>query len=205
MALLHRATITPSKLQLLEAWAPQQPWCAAGGFSQRGAYRFDDPAGEVGIETLLVQSPAGPLLQIPLSYRDAPLAGGEEWLIGTMQHSVLGERWVYDGVGDPVVVAAFLTAIETGGVQAEQVVEIDGAMVTREPTATVRGSGSGAARTSVGGSFSVASDARDSVITAAGVRLVLHRVLERHESDGATLTGGPVGVDPVVLAELAVG
>jgi hypothetical protein len=42
------------------------------------AYRFDDPAGEVGIETLLVRRGAGPVLQVPLTYRGAPLAGAED-------------------------------------------------------------------------------------------------------------------------------
>ena len=39
---------------------------------------------------------------MPVTYRDAPLPGADAWLIGTMDHSVLGKRWVYDGVGDPV-------------------------------------------------------------------------------------------------------
>ncbi|NQX28279.1 hypothetical protein HQQ81_13100 [Microbacteriaceae bacterium VKM Ac-2854] len=205
MALLHRATITPTKLELVEGWAPAQPWCAGGGFSQRGAYRFDDPAGEVGIETLLLQASSGPLLQVPLSYRDAPLAGAEEWLIGTMQHSVLGERWVYDGVGDPVVVAAFVAAIEGGGIQAEQRIEIDGAMVLREPTATVQGSGSSGPRSVGLDAVSASSDERETVVDAGEVRLVVRRVLDGRAAVGATLSGGPVGEPALVLAEIVAG
>src|SRR5215218_7739419 len=99
MALLHRAEITPTKLELLDAWLPTRAWYrgpADPGLAKVGAFRFDDPAGEVGIETLLVQAGDGPVLQVPLTYRAAPLAGAEPWLIGTTEHSVLGRRWVYD-------------------------------------------------------------------------------------------------------------
>ncbi len=59
----------------------------------------------MGVETLLVRVGEGPVLQVPLTYRGAPLPGGESALVGTMEHSVLGPRWVYDGTGDPVYVA----------------------------------------------------------------------------------------------------
>ncbi len=42
---------------------------------------------------------------VPLTYRGAPLDGaGEEALVGTAEHGVLGRRWVYDGVHDPLLV-----------------------------------------------------------------------------------------------------
>ena len=144
MALLHRTDLTPSKLELLTGWIFDRPWYhgpATGEVVRIGAYRFDDPAGEVGIETIFVQTGDAVVLQIPLTYRGAPLVGGEQWLIGTMQHSVLGERWVYDAVGDPVYLAAVASAALTGGVQAEQYLEIDGERVVREPTARVVGDG----------------------------------------------------------------
>jgi hypothetical protein len=147
MALLHKATVTPSKLELVRDWLPSQPWFAG----ERGAdlelvaaYRFDDPEGEVGVETLLVAAPDGAVLQIPLTYRGAPLDGGDDWLIGTMEHSVLGSRWIYDALGDPVYLATLTHAVHTGGQQAEVFIEIDGELVKREPTAVVRGSGSDA-------------------------------------------------------------
>ncbi|MCR6491622.1 CG0192-related protein [Cellulomonas sp. P24] len=144
MALLHQAELTPSKIELLDGWAPSQPWYvgeSGATLTSVGAFRFDDPAGEVGVETLLVRAGDGPVLQVPLTYRGAPLVGGEQWLIGTMQHSVLGPRWVYDGVGDPVYVQAVATAALTGGRQAELYLDVDGERVTREPTARVTGSG----------------------------------------------------------------
>ncbi|TIH34851.1 maltokinase N-terminal cap-like domain-containing protein [Subtercola vilae] len=56
----------------------------------------------MGIETVIVRAGGGPVMQIPVTYRSAPLGDAERWFIGTMQHSVLGTRWVYDGLGDPV-------------------------------------------------------------------------------------------------------
>jgi hypothetical protein len=154
MALLHQATVAPSKLELVRDWLPSQQWYAGekgAELTPVAAYRFDDPDGEVGVETLLVAAPDGAVFQVPVTYRGAPLDGADEWLIGTMQHSVLGPRWVYDGLGDPVYLAAVTRAIRTAGRQAELLIEIDGEMVTREPTAVVRGSGtdSGASRVSV--------------------------------------------------------
>lgn len=113
MAEIHRdATLTPSKLELLPAWMSRQRWYAAKGSSPRlsklWSWRLDDPAGEVGIETLLVVDAGGPepvVYQVPLTYRGAPLAGREDALVGTMEHSVLGRRWVYDGPHDPVYAA----------------------------------------------------------------------------------------------------
>ncbi|KQQ00026.1 MULTISPECIES: CG0192-related protein [unclassified Rathayibacter] len=203
MALLHRATITPTKLELVEAWAPAQPWCPGGGVAQVAAYRFDDPAGEVGIETLIVRAAGGPVLQVPLTYRGAPLEGGEPWLIGTTTHSVLGERWVYDAAGDPVAVAAFATAIRTGGVQAEIEIEIDGVMLRRDPTATVRGTGSASAPTPVPPAIATRSDERSTRIEAGGFVLTLRRVLDDAPADGEALVGIWSGSAPSVLATLA--
>ena len=46
--------------------------------------------------------PDGSVLHVPVTYRAAPVAGADEHLIGTMEHSVLGRRWAYDGCADPV-------------------------------------------------------------------------------------------------------
>lgn len=144
MALLHHAEMRPTKLELVEGWASAQPWFngdVSAGLTSVGAFRFDDPDGQVGVETLLVRAGDGPTMQLPLTYRGSPLPGGEPWLIGTSEHSVLGTRWVYDGVGDPVYLLAVISAIVTGGHQAEMYFEDDGERVEREPTALVAGSG----------------------------------------------------------------
>ena len=147
MALLYHAELHPSKLELIAGWAPSQPWFAGdpgAALSNVASYRFDDPEGTVGIEIILVRAGDGPLLQVPLTYRDAPLAGAEVWLIDTMEHSVLGTRWAYDATGDPAFIAAAATAALTGGSQVEQYFEQDGEREVREPSARVTGDGSGA-------------------------------------------------------------
>ena len=52
MAILHgNADITPTKPELLATWLPTQPWFVgdASALEHLGAYRFDDPDGEVGM------------------------------------------------------------------------------------------------------------------------------------------------------------
>lgn len=114
----HGASLTPSKLALLEGWMGHQRWYAAKGSDPRTrrvrSFRFDDPEGEVGIETLVVADESGPVpvvYQVPLTYRGAPVAGLEHALVGTMEHSVLGTRWVYDACHDPAYATQLLAAI----------------------------------------------------------------------------------------------
>ena len=143
MAIIHRATLRPGKLELIEKYLPHQPWFITGSSAQPellGAYRFDDPAGEVGLETHVV-SHGGKIYQVPLSYRGSELSGAEDSLLGTMEHSVLGTRWVYDGCADPVYVLALATAILTGQSEAKQFVEVDGVLEPRKSSVEVQGSG----------------------------------------------------------------
>ncbi|MBI4901439.1 MAG: hypothetical protein HY829_13310 [Actinobacteria bacterium] len=135
MAEVHpHATLTPSKIDLLKAWLPAQPWFAgdAADLAPAGQFRFVDPAGEVGVQVMLVTS-GGVLYQMPLTYRNEPLDGAEKALIGTMEHSVLGTRWTYDALSDPVYAAELIRTI----------VEADtGATVSSgAPVTQVRGSG----------------------------------------------------------------
>jgi hypothetical protein len=112
------ATLTPHFRDFLPAWVARQPWYAGVGvpaLAPAGYFRFEDPAGAVGIETHLVSD--GPrLYQVPLTYRGAPLDGVEGSLIVTAEHSVLGTRWIYDGAADPVWAERLLHLIRTGGV-----------------------------------------------------------------------------------------
>ncbi len=142
MALIHQATLTPSKLELLAQWLPSRRWYSeGGGLARVGSYRFDDPDGEVGIEVMLIEQ-GGKVFQAPLSYRAQPLEGGSEFLVGTMEHSVLGPRWVYDGAGDPVVLCALINATAHGAPQAILEVEIEGKMITRPNDVNVQANGS---------------------------------------------------------------
>ncbi len=119
MAIIHHTTLTPTKLELLTSWLPTQPWYLGTGrdpvLSKSGGFRLDDPQGEVGIEFLVATDESGdrPVsYQVPLSYRGAPLEGAEQALIGTTEHGVLGQRWVYDGTHDPVFVDQLLALLQ---------------------------------------------------------------------------------------------
>lgn len=199
MALLHRATLRPSKLELLSTWLPDRPWAAgAGELRQVGAYRYDDPAGEVGIEAHLVQGAGGAVLHVPLTYRGAPLAGAGHALVGTMEHSVLGPRWVYDGCADPVWVAALARAVLAGAPQAEEQVDVDGQLVTREPSARVTGTGGepDPALPEDTPALTPSDDGPTTVVRAGGLELVVVRVVGavppgEHVLTGTWSAGGP--------------
>jgi hypothetical protein len=126
MAVIHRTTLAPTKLELLTAWLPSQPWYRGGEdgpeLTRAGGWRLDDPADEVGIELMAVNDLSGSepvTYHVPLTYRGSPLDGGDDGLVGTTEHGVLGRRWVYDGVHDPVLVAQVL-ALVNGVVGAQQ-------------------------------------------------------------------------------------
>jgi Maltokinase N-terminal cap domain len=52
MAVIHKTSLLPGKLELLAGWMPAQPWYAGTGrepaLAKAGGFRLDDPAGEVG-------------------------------------------------------------------------------------------------------------------------------------------------------------
>jgi hypothetical protein len=193
MALLHRADLTPGKLDLVTGWLFARPWYQGpptGEVTRVSAYRFDDPAGEVGLETLLVRAGDGPVLQVPLSYRSAPLPGADSFLIGTTEHSVLGRRWVYDACGDPVYAAELARVIHTGGTQAEEFFEVDGRRETRAPAMTVHGSGTADAPVPATGSVHQVADEDPTVIVTDEVELVvLRRLGTAQRVDGPVLAG----------------
>ena len=198
MALLYDAVLRPSKSELIAAWAPTQTWFVGdvGAEVERVAsFRFDDPDGGVGIETILVRFGTGPLLQIPLTYRGAPLEGGENELVGTMSHSVLGDRWVYDATGDPVYLAAVAAAALTGGQQADQFTQGNGELIPVASTATVRGSGTpGTPVPERATTIDTASTAGTTIATAGALRVAVVRVLDGTSSgalatDTATVLG----------------
>jgi Maltokinase N-terminal cap domain len=145
MAVLHRATIAPTKREIAVSWLDRQLLGGAGDLEMMAAYRLDDPAGEVGIEGLLVRR-SGSVFHLPVTYRGAPLDGAEDFLVSTMEHSVLGHRWVYDAAGDPVALACYAAAL--AGQQEQAVFELwDGGtrVDVRPHTVTLTASGAGPA------------------------------------------------------------
>lgn len=206
MATIHQATLTPTKLELIEAWLPGRQWYPAdkaADLERVGACRFDDPAGEVGVEILIVRAGDGPLVHVPLTYRAAPMEDAEHWLVGTMEHSVLGTRWAYDGVGDPVYLAALVEAVRTGGGEADEFVETESGPQQREPSMSVRGTGYAPAGAPVG-TLVRFEDGDPAVVVTDEVRVNIRRVLtELPAEEPLALTGTwPGRATPVVLATL---
>ena len=56
MALMYQATLRPTKLELLAAWLPGRSWYGGpvGEVRRVATFRFDDPAGSVGMENLQI-------------------------------------------------------------------------------------------------------------------------------------------------------
>ena len=143
MALIYHAELHPDKMELLAAWLPTRSWFPKVGelpVERVGSFRFDDPDGQVGIETHLVAVGAD-VVQVPLTYRGAPLEGAQKHLITTMEHSVLGKRWVYDGCGDPAYAQALTAAILSGQGQAPQYFEENGVREDIPESVSVAASG----------------------------------------------------------------
>lgn len=171
MALIHRTTMRPTKLELLADWLPTRAWYAAGPHApapvKAGGFRLDDPEGEVGVEFMVVTDGEGPdavAYLVPLTYRGKPLDGAEHALIGTSEHGVLGTRWIYDGAHDPVLVGELYALLAGRAVPQQQSVSdavdptvaavLDAAAVTTgdaEPLEAVDGAGHTDIRVRVGG------------------------------------------------------
>ena len=84
MAIIHRTTMSPGKLELLAAWLPAQPWYHRSGrapeLARAGGFRLDDPQGEVGIEFMVVTDgpeSGGAAYHVPMTYRAQALPGAD--------------------------------------------------------------------------------------------------------------------------------
>ena len=195
MGIVHRATLTPSKQELVGKWLPSRSWAAGRTIAEKVAeYRYDDPEGEVGVETILWRADDGTLLQTPLTYRAEPLPGAEEHLITTTDHSVLGERWVYDGCGDPVWASTLTAAIVAGARQSQMfLVGDDGERIDVPARMQVRGSGSEDPAPFVAGidavTDEVSGDGAVTVVSAGAVEIAVARIVGTPLGEGPRLTG----------------
>ncbi|GAB2642954.1 CG0192-related protein [Kribbella swartbergensis] len=205
MALIHKATLRPTKLELLTDWLPSRGWYdgPTGEIERVAAYRFDDPAGAVGLETMLIRVGDGPAYQVPLTYREAPLTGADEYLLGTADHSVLGKRWIYDGIGDPVYVAALAESILANTGQAEQFTQIDDRLEPRELDMSISSNVSDSTKPDPGAIQKV-TDTDPAVIVTDTVELTLVRRLDTTPAlPGAILSGSwPGGEGALASATL---
>ena len=193
MAILHQAQLKPSKAELLGAYLRTVEGLDISEETELtplGAYRFDDPAGEVGIESHLLSTSDGRTIHIPVTYRAAPLDGADEWFVGTLDHSALGTRWVYNGCGDPIYAAELMRTILTGSTEVKLEVLTDDGLVERENTVHVRGSGvagSTVPEMTYGGA---ARSGSDTIITMATMAVVVHHILgSTAASTGSHLAG----------------
>ncbi len=207
MAIFHRATIVPAKAELIAAWAPTQPWGppADAPLDVIGSYRFDDPHGRVGMETHLVTA-GDTLLQVPLTYRDEPLVGGEPAFITEMHHSVLGTRWVYDGLGDACLVTMLAAVAMTGQGEALGMVVYDDRWYIAPSNVRIQGGGWTQERVPVDG-FEVTSENRSAVeLRNDRFALTVYRrpVPGSRPAIGLTATWDGLPA-PVVLAEVTEG
>ncbi|MEE4419369.1 maltokinase N-terminal cap-like domain-containing protein [Streptomyces bugieae] len=208
MAVVHDTTLKPTKLELLTSWLPTQPWYLGTGsapeLTKAGGFRLDDPDGEVGLEFMAVTDASGDrpvTYHIPLSYRGAPLEGGERALVGNTEHGVLGRRWIYDGIHDPVLTAQ-LFALITGNAEAQDQNTSDAV----DPSVTASFSASGTAASVGGGPAAITPvdvvngpHGTDVLVAvdAKQLTLSLHRVLRPQRGDG------PTSPDPMELGHVS--
>jgi Maltokinase N-terminal cap domain len=204
MAIVHRATITPTKAQLIADWAPSQAWGPPPDVPLEviGAFRFDDPDARVGMETHLVRY-GTTLLQIPLTYRDEPLEGADDAFIVEMQHSALGTRWVYDGLRDPRLVVMLAAVAMTGQGEALAMAVYDGRWYIAPTNVRIQGGGWTQERVPVDGFELQHDDASGAVLHNDRFELTVFRrpVQGPRPAIGLTATwdGQP---EPFVLAEV---
>ena len=204
MAIFHRAKITPAKDELIAAWAPTRPWGPRGGEAIEviGSYRFDDPEGRVGMETFLVATGRA-LYQVPLTYRDEPVDGLDDALVTEMQHSVLGKRWVYDGLRDHRFVLMLAGTAMTGQGEALGMAHHDDRWYIAPTNVRLRGGGWTQERVPVDGFEMISETPASCVLHNDRFQLTVHRhpVPGTQPTIGLTASwdGGP---GPVILAEV---
>jgi len=200
MAIIHSTTLTPTKLELLTSWLPAQPWYADRGrapeLARAGGFRLDDPQGEVGIEFMVVTDGSDDstvAYLVPMTYRASALEGADAALIGTTEHGVLGRRWVYDGVGDPVLVGQLVALIQ-GRAQPQ----MQSVSNTPDPTVSCVPVADGvpvAIETAVVGNGPLGIELRVGTVSGDGLLggqlvITVNRVLQPDDDDVANGTGG---------------
>jgi Maltokinase N-terminal cap domain len=204
MALFHRATITPTKGELIAEWAPTQSWGPPpdASIDVFGSYRFDDPDGRVGMEIHLATYGES-VLQVPLTYRDEPLDGADDALIVKMEHSVLGTRWVYDGLRDPLLVVMLAAVSMTGQGEALGMAVYGGRWYIAPSNVRIQGGGWTQERVPVDGFELEHDDATGAVLRNDRFELTVHRRPAPGPRPSIGLTATWPGLpNPVVLSEV---
>ena len=196
MAIVYpNATLTPSKRELMDGWLPSRAWFDGNaGRKPVGSFRFDDPAGEVGMEGFLLGAEGESTLFLPLTYRGSELEGAEAYLVGKTDHSELGPRWVYDGCGDPVFARSLAHAILTGATGVEHEFDLGDGPESRPTNAQVRGSGSADTDVPEIDTVSAHDLGPQTIVNAGPLELVVARVvgtdIEAAQTLAVTWKGG---------------
>ncbi len=204
MALYHKATITPSKLEVIQAWLPSQSWSPpdSGSAEAIGAFRFDDPEGAVGMEVHLVRV-GDMVVHVPLTYRAEPMDVATARQVGTMEHSALGTRWVYDGLSDPRFVVMLAGAALTGQGEALGMVVYDGEWTIAPTNIRIRGGGWGLERVSVDGFVADDLDLATVTLTSPRFAMRVDRLPQPGTQPSMGLTASGDGLDgSIVLATI---
>lgn len=89
------------------------------------SWRLLDRGGEVGIESLVCLAAAGELYQIPLTYRARKIS--DDTTLLTLEHGVLGCRWVSPMTKDRVAIGELLDTVlgqEQGALPSQREVHV---------------------------------------------------------------------------------
>ncbi|TLM82003.1 1,4-alpha-glucan branching enzyme [Pseudarthrobacter sp. NamE5] len=120
---MNQPILTPALTDLLRQWLPQQRWFPVKtpefDMSQVGSLGLEDPSGHAGLAVFVLSvttqtSDGGQrtaVVQVPLSFRQAPAAGMERALVGQAAGMDPSRPWVYDAVHDPDFVGSWLKLI----------------------------------------------------------------------------------------------
>ncbi|MBG0741660.1 1,4-alpha-glucan branching protein GlgB [Paeniglutamicibacter antarcticus] len=113
--------LTAGIAELLTTWLPDQRWYPAKGSTvalhSAGGFRLADSSPDkgadagVGLEVHFIAVDDGnrtQVLQVPLSFRSAPLAGADAALVAEIEDPALGRLWIYDAPHDQVFISAWL-------------------------------------------------------------------------------------------------
>jgi hypothetical protein len=145
----------------------------------------------------------GALLQVPLTYRDEPLEQAEDALITKMQHSVLGTRWVYDGLRDPLYVTMLAGVAMTGQGEALGMAVYEGRWYIAPSNVRIQGGGGTLERVAVDGFGLDSDDGSASVLHNDRFQVTLFRRPAPGHRPAVGLTATWDGQhQPVVLAEV---